>query len=92
MEMTKLDFLFRENLTPKQLEYVAALASGRNTFEIAAEKYVSHHTVRNTINKAKERVGATSTYNLVAIAVEKDWIIPDNGAESPVEFIVNHEF
>lgn len=64
----------QDNLTPKQAEYVADTASGKSTFEIAEEKYVSQNTVRNTLVGAKERVGASSTTNLVAMAITKGWI------------------
>ncbi len=65
---------FEDNLTPKQTLYVSELASGKTTIETALDNFVSHHTVRNTIAKAKERVGARTTANLVAIALEKGWI------------------
>lgn len=78
----------KDDLTPKQAEYVAYLASGKSTISIAEEHYVSHHTVRNTITKAKERVGANSTYNLIAMAIQRKWIVP-NGRELPLEYVVN---
>lgn len=65
----------KKTLTKKQLEYLSLLASGFTTLEIADQCFVSHHTVRNTLTKAKERVKATSTTNLVALAVKKKWII-----------------
>jgi DNA-binding CsgD family transcriptional regulator len=67
--------LKRATLTRKQLEYLSLLASGFTTLEIAQQCVVSHHTVRNTLTKAKERVKATSTTNLVALAVRKKWIV-----------------
>lgn len=66
----------RDTVTPKQAEYLADTASGKSTFEIAKEKYVSQNTVRNTIVAAKERVGASSTSNLIAMAVLRGWIKP----------------
>lgn len=66
----------QDNITPKQAEYIADTASGKSTFVIANEKYVSQNTVRNTITAAKERVGASSTANLIAMAVSKGWIKP----------------
>jgi DNA-binding CsgD family transcriptional regulator len=68
------------NLTKKQKEYLAYLASGLSVKETAAFCNVSKHTVRNTITKAKERIGATSTSNLVATAVVKGWIELDDEA------------
>jgi DNA-binding CsgD family transcriptional regulator len=70
----------QDNLTPKQKEYVADLASGKDTLQISEEKYVSHHTVRNTLSAAKERVGASSTTNLIAMAIVKGWILISNDA------------
>jgi len=78
----------KDNLTSRQIQYVALLASGKSTLEIAKELVVSHHTVRNTITKAKERIGANSTYNLVAVAIYKGWIRIDNH-EPPLSFIPN---
>ncbi len=68
------DLWLIDNLTVKQRFYVAQLASGKSTLQIATDNYVSHHTVRNTITKAKERIGANSTANLIATAIEKEWI------------------
>lgn len=66
----------RDAVTPKQAEYIADTATGKSTFDIAKEKYVSQNTVRNTIVAAKERVGASSTNNLIAMAVSRGWIKP----------------
>lgn len=60
--------------TLKQREYIAILASGGSTHDVADTCFVSPHTVRNTIVAAKERTGASSTTNLVAMAISKGWI------------------
>lgn len=75
-----------DNLTNKQREYVADTASGKSTFDIADEKYVSQNTVRNTITSAKERVGASSTTNLIAMAITKGWIEVVDEDEVPLEY------
>lgn len=62
------------HLTNRQAFYVAELASGKNTLQIANDNYVSHHTVRNTLSKARERVGAYSSFHLVAMAIANGWI------------------
>lgn len=67
----------KDNLTYKQLDYLSLIASGLNTTEVAKIRIVSRHTVRNTIAKAKERVGAISTSNLVGMAITKGWIVED---------------
>jgi DNA-binding CsgD family transcriptional regulator len=70
--------LEKDEPTLKQREYLAIIASGGSTYDVAEICYVSQHTVRNTIVAAKERVGASSTSNLVAMAVDKGWIKRDN--------------
>lgn len=77
----------QENLTPKQTEYVADTASGKSTFDIADARYVSQNTVRNTLTSAKERVGASSTTNLVAMAITKGWIEVIKEDEIPLEYV-----
>jgi len=77
-----------KSLTKKQAQYVSLVASGLTTEEIADDCLVSTHTVRNTIVKAKERVDASSTANLVATSVQEKWIIPLNET-IPYEFIPN---
>lgn len=75
----------RDSVTPKQAEYIADTASGKSTFDIAKDKYVSQNTVRNTITAAKDRVGASSTANLIAMAVDKGWIQASNN-EVPITY------
>lgn len=60
--------------TYKQLEYIAFLASGYSTKQAAQTLVVSHHTIRNTIVKAKERTNAVTTNNLIAMCVENGWL------------------
>lgn len=83
------DLYLLDNLTPKQKQYVSGLASGLTTLQIAKKYVVSHHTVRNTIAKAKDRVGALSTSNLIAIAVKKEWIIQEEN-DFPITFKVKN--
>lgn len=64
----------RNDLTPAQKTYISDLASGFSVKESALARNVSKHTVRNTISQAKERVGAITTINLVAMAISKGWI------------------
>lgn len=61
-------------LTKKQTLYVSLLASGFSVKEIAEIIYVSPHTVRNTIAKAKERVNARNTNHLIAISIINRWV------------------
>jgi DNA-binding CsgD family transcriptional regulator len=77
-----------DNLTKKQREYVSLLASGLTTIQIAQGEHKSHHTIRNTISKAKERIGAISTANLIATAVLEGWIVKEDN-EKPYTFKSN---
>lgn len=79
----------QDNLTSKQELYIGMLASGESTISIAEKNFVSHHTVRNTVTKAKERVGANSTYNLIAMAITRKWIKPKDSSEIPIQYVPN---
>lgn len=82
------NLLLKKNLTKRQLLYISEIASGLSTINVAARNHVSRHTVRNTIRSAKDRIGATSTSNLIATTILKEWIVPlDN--EMPLVFRVN---
>lgn len=63
------------NLTKKQSEYVSCLASGYTIEQIANEKKVSKHTVRNTITAAKKRLGCENTNSLIAEVVDEKLIV-----------------
>lgn len=78
----------KKKLTPKQKLYLCEIASGKNTYQVAHEYVVSQHTVRNTMAKAKERVGAISTTHLVAMSIVNGWIKP-NLETDPLEFVPN---
>ena len=76
--------------THRQLEFIAMLASGLDTYQAAEKAGVSQNTVRNTIVAAKNKSEAPSTANLIAYAVYKGWIWPiDDGV--PAEFAVISE-
>ena len=66
-----------DNLTPAQKKYVSDLASGLSVKESAAIRFISPFTIRNTIASAKERVGARTTNNLIAMAISENWIVPN---------------
>lgn len=71
--------------TLKQREYIAILASGGSTHDVAEACVVSPHTVRNTIVSAKERTGASSTTNLIAMAITRGWI-KENNEGTPITY------
>ena len=53
-------------LTPREREVVRAIARGSSTPEIAAELYLSAHTVRDYIKSVFDKVGVNSRAELVA--------------------------
>ena len=53
-------------LSPRERDVVAAIARGSSTPEIAAELYLSAHTVRDYIKSVFEKVGVSSRGELVA--------------------------
>jgi DNA-binding CsgD family transcriptional regulator len=53
-------------LTPRERDVVKAIAQGRSTPEIAAELFLSAHTVRDYIKAVFEKVGVSSRGELVA--------------------------
>lgn len=54
------------SLTPREREVVSALARGGSTSEIAAELYLSAHTVRDHIKMVFEKFGVSSRNELIA--------------------------
>jgi DNA-binding CsgD family transcriptional regulator len=69
--------ILHDNLTPAQRKYISDLASGLSVKESAAIRFISPFTIRNTIASAKERVGARTTNNLIAMAIHEEWIVPN---------------
>jgi DNA-binding NarL/FixJ family response regulator len=53
-------------LTPRERDVVRAIARGGSTPDIAAELYLSAHTVRDYIKSVFEKVGVNSRAELVA--------------------------
>jgi DNA-binding CsgD family transcriptional regulator len=53
-------------LTPRERDVVKAIARGRSTPEIAAELFLSSHTVRDYIKSVFDKVGVSSRGELVA--------------------------
>ncbi len=56
------------SLTPRELEIVVAVASGRSNDQIAAEMFLSPFTVKTHANRAMTKVGARDRAQLVAYA------------------------
>jgi DNA-binding CsgD family transcriptional regulator len=56
-------------LTPRQTEFLTLAAHGLTWAQIAERCYVSVHTVKATIENARERLGAKTTTEACAMAV-----------------------
>ena len=54
------------SLTPREREVLGAIARGGSTNEIAAELFLSPHTVRDHVKTVFEKVGVSSRGELVA--------------------------
>ena len=67
-----------EVLTQRQLEFLALYASGYDYTAIAAAKFVSYHTVRHTLERARASAGAGSLAHLCVLALEAG-VIERNG-------------
>lgn len=57
-------------VTEPQLELLALLASGYNMTEVAQIKFMHVNTVANRLKAARDRVGASSTTQLVVMCFE----------------------
>lgn len=65
--------IFRQpqtQLTPRDIEILRLIAQGNRMGEIATAIGVSYKTVANTISMIKTKLGASSTADLVRIAIE----------------------
>lgn len=60
------------NLTNKQIQVIRLLANGQTAKQISETLYLSIDTVRHHINDAKQKAGAGSTNQLVAIVTAFD--------------------
>lgn len=61
-------------LTPRQLEILTHVSNGEVTKEIAVSLFVCRHTVENHLYTVREKLGARSTTQAVAIALRKGLI------------------
>ena len=72
-------------LTPRQLELIALAASGYEFAEIGEMKFISPHTVRNSLASARERVGAKNLTHLCVICVDHRLIKQNGTGYKPVQ-------
>lgn len=72
-------------ITPRQLELLALYASGSDLREIAEMKFMSYSSVRAHLATARDRVGAKTLANLIAICVESRVIVRNDGRYIPVQ-------
>jgi DNA-binding CsgD family transcriptional regulator len=73
-----------EEVTPRQRELLAIYGNGFTLHEIADKIHLSYHTVRNTLDEAKERIGAKSLPHAVAIAIRDGIIVFDSNGDTVV--------
>jgi DNA-binding CsgD family transcriptional regulator len=70
----------RIRLEPTQLQrtLLQMLVDGKSQKQIAYELHRNHRTVRVHFDKLRERVGAESLYQVIALATKKRWVkVPD---------------
>jgi DNA-binding CsgD family transcriptional regulator len=65
-------------LTGRELEVIRAIARGLGTSEIAAELYLSPHTVRDHVKAAFEKVGVSSRGELVHRVFAEHYAVPSH--------------
>jgi DNA-binding CsgD family transcriptional regulator len=75
----------RDVVTPRQRELLALYASGYTLEEIAAQKFLSTSSVRQTLRVAKERVGAKSLTHLAVLCVEAGVIYSNGTGFKPLQ-------
>lgn len=61
-------------LTPREREIVGMIVEGLTQNQIALELGCKRVTVKEHLTRIRQKVGAVSTYQLVAIAVERGWV------------------
>ena len=61
----------KQDLSPRERETIAVLASGGNRAEVGKKLGISEHTVRDHIVSARNKLGARSTMHAVALAVSQ---------------------
>lgn len=64
------------NLTPRQASITTLVAQGLSAKQIAVIAGITENTARITLQQARERVGARTLAQLVALAISKGWIAP----------------
>lgn len=77
-------------ITPVQLELLALYASGLDYAKIGEVKFLSPYTVRNTLFRARDRVGAKNLTHLAVICVDRG-LLRENGVgykPVPIEGVV----
>lgn len=70
----------RHDLTDRELEVLQLLTEGRNVDDIADVLHLSHHTVRNHVRHALNKLDAHSQLEGVAIALRHGLVTPPSPA------------
>jgi DNA-binding CsgD family transcriptional regulator len=72
-------------LTPRQLELLAMYASGYQIDEIAATKFLSYSSVKQTLSLARDRMDAKNLTHLCVICVDSGVIRRNGVGYKPVQ-------
>lgn len=66
-----------DQLTAREAEVINCLARGATHHQAAADLGISHKTINNHLEKARQRMGAQTTLHLLALAIHHGQIDPD---------------
>lgn len=67
-----------QNLTVKELEIFRLLTMGHSSKEIALRMFISDKTVSNNISIIKKKLGASSTLDLVHLAIREGLLVSES--------------
>jgi len=65
-------------LSPSQVRMVKELAQGKTPEQIAAQRGIRRDTVYATLEEARKRLGARTSYEMVAIATKRRLLDSDD--------------
>lgn len=64
-------------LTPRQLELLAHVASGKTIEEAAESTFMARQSAYNVLSAARARVGSKTVTHLAIMAIEHGWLERD---------------
>lgn len=71
-----------ENLSARELDIFTKVAEGMNTAEISRSLFLSEKTVANNVSIIKRKLSASSTAEMVHLALNEGLIMPVNGIQN----------